>query len=63
MWQRKRVTTREAPLRGVPRDGRVWICVGVNLGYEATTALYITDVSLLLTPFPDRQRTNHGNAG
>ena len=50
-WERKSFQGRStaAPI-SVPPDGRVWLLLGVDSGFEARTEIYFTRAAVTLTP-------------
>ena len=50
-WERKSYPpqTTSAPV-SIPPDGRVWLCFGVDSGFESKTEIYFTSASVTFTP-------------
>lgn len=51
LWETKALAEQEvsAPLR-VPPDGRAWLLIGADSGFESLTQIYFTRASVKLTP-------------
>ena len=52
-WELKDLDVQSTPARiSTPADGRVWLLIGADSGFESRTDVYFTRASVTLTPSP-----------
>lgn len=50
-WERKAYPRQQTPAPiSIPSDGRAWLCIGVDSGFESRTEIYFTRASVIFTP-------------